>query len=97
MKPGDPTGLTVDRPGDVPGLIRLTATFPGDAAAAAMFLAVPDGRYLPLPVRGTAQGETITFDVAFTNADDLKALKGASVAVVMAGEKGQSEDRIVID
>lgn len=97
LKPGDPTGLTVERPGDVPGLIRLTATFPGDAAAAAMFLAVPDGRYLPLPVRGTAEGETITFDVAFTNADDLKALKGASVAVVMAGEKGQSEDRIVID
>jgi DsbC/DsbD-like thiol-disulfide interchange protein len=97
LQPGDPAGLRAERPGDMPGLIRLSATFPGDAAAAAMFLAVPDGRYLPLPVRGTAAGETVTFDVAFANPDDLKALKGATVMVVMAGEKGQSEDRFVID
>jgi DsbC/DsbD-like thiol-disulfide interchange protein len=97
LKPGDPMGLKVERPGDVPGTIRLKARFPGDAGAAAMFLAVPDGRYLPLPVRGAAEGETIGFDVAFSNPDDLKALKGATVTVVMAGEKGQSEDRFVID
>ena len=64
------------------------ARFPGDAAVAAMFLAVPDGRYLPLPVRGVAEGETIAFDVAFQNPEDLKALKGVTVTVVMAGERG---------
>ncbi|OYW57189.1 MAG: hypothetical protein B7Y80_12820 [Hyphomicrobium sp. 32-62-53] len=97
LKPGDPMGLKVERPGDAPGTIRLMARFPGDAGVAAMFLAVPDGRYLPLPVRGAPEGETIAFDVAFSNPDDLKALKGATVTVVMAGEKGQSEDRFVID
>ncbi len=97
LKPGDPAGLKVERPGSAPGTIRLTGRFPGDPAAASMFLAVPDGRYLPLPVRGAAEGETITFDVAFSNAEDLVALKGATVTVVMAGEKGQSEDRFVID
>jgi DsbC/DsbD-like thiol-disulfide interchange protein len=97
VKPGDPTGFKMERLGSAPGTLRLSARFPGDAASAAMFLAVPDGRYLPLPVRGAAEGETIAFDVAFSNADDLKALKGATVTVVMAGEKGQSEDRFVID
>jgi DsbC/DsbD-like thiol-disulfide interchange protein len=97
VKPGDPTGFKMERLGSAPGTLRLSAHFPGDAASAAMFLAVPDGRYLPLPVRGAVEGETIAFDVAFSNADDLKALKGATVTVVMAGEKGQSEDRFVID
>lgn len=97
VKPGDPSGLTVERPDDQPGLIRLKAKYPGDPAAAAMFLAVPDGRYLPLPVRQGADGATVAFDVAFANPEDLKALKGATVSVVMAGETGQSEDRFVID
>ena len=97
LKPGDPVGLKVERTADAPGLIRLMARFPGNAAVAAMFLAVPDGRYLPLPVRGAAEGETIALDVAFQNPEDLKALKGATVTVVMVGEKGQSEDRFVID
>jgi len=97
LKPGDPTGLTVERPSEAPGLMRLTARFPGDAAGAAMYLAVADGRYLPLPVRGAAGDETITFDVTFSNVDDLNALRGATVTVVMAGEKGQSEDSFVVD
>lgn len=97
VKPGDPTGLKVERPAATPGTLRLSARFPGDPAGAAMFLAVPDGRYLPLPVRAGADGESLAFDVVFSNAEDLAALKGAAVTVVMAGEKGQSEDRFVID
>ncbi len=71
-KPDDPSDLKVERPADKPGLIRLSAVFPGDPASAAMFVSVPDGRYLPLPVRREtgsgyasfeAKGQRVTFDV----------------------------------
>ena len=94
---GDPFGLTAVVSADAPNVIRLSATFAGAAEAARVFLAVPDGRYLPLAVKHDQQGETVTFDVTFSDARDLAALKGASVTAVLAGEKGQSEDRFVID
>lgn len=97
LKPGDPSGLKVERPAERPGLIRISATFPGDSEAAAMYLAVADGRYLPLPVRREAAGQTVVFEITFENPNDLAALKGAAVSVVMAGQNGQSEDVFVID
>lgn len=105
-RPDDPSDLKVMRPADKPGLIQLSAAFPGDPAAARIFLSVPDGRYLPLPVRREggsgpagldAKGERVTFEVDLTSPDDLAALKGARVNVVLAGEKGQSEESFVID
>jgi hypothetical protein len=104
--PDDPSGLKVERPADRPGLIRLSAEFPGDPAAAAIFLSVPDGRYLPLPLRkdtggapvpSQTTGDRVTFDVDVTSPDDLAALKGATVTVTLVGEKGQSEESFVID
>jgi hypothetical protein len=63
-----------------------------------MFLAIDNGRFLPMPVRQPATaGERVSFDVVFSDPADLSALKGSTVTVVMAGEKGQSEDRFVID
>ncbi len=97
LRPGDPSGLKVEQVDGAGGVLRLSARFPGDPGAARVFLAVADGRYLPLPVAGAVDGETVTFDVTFSNPENLKALKGATVTAVMAGEKGQSEDRFVID
>ncbi|MCU0954894.1 MAG: hypothetical protein MUC37_09855 [Hyphomicrobium sp.] len=97
LKPGDPTGLRVERPAGTSGVIRLSADFPGDASVAAMFLAVDSGRFLPMPVRQGTTGERVAFDLVFSNPDDLAVLKGAAVSVVMAGEKGHSEDRFIID
>lgn len=97
LKPGDPTGLRVERPAGTPGVIRLSAEFPGDASAASIFLAIDSGRYLPMPVRQGVTGERVAFDLVFSDPGDLAALKGSSVTVVMAGEKGHSEDRFVID
>jgi hypothetical protein len=51
-----------------------------------------------MPVRQPATaGERVSFDVVFADPEDLTALKGSTVTVVMAGETGQSEDRFVID
>ncbi len=97
LNPGDPRELKVERPAGSQGVIRLSADFPGEASAATMFLAIDNGRFLPMPVRQAAAGERVAFDVVFADPDDLSALKGSTVTVVMAGEKGQSEDRFVID
>jgi DsbC/DsbD-like thiol-disulfide interchange protein len=98
LKPGDPVGLKVERPAGSQWVIRLSAEFPGDASAASMFLAIDNGRFLPTPVRqAPTRGQRAVFDVVFADPEDLSALKGSTVTVVMAGEKGQSEDRFVID
>lgn len=106
-KPDDPSDLKVERPADKPGLIRLSAVFPGDPESAAMFVSVPDGRYLPLPARRATgsggasfeqKGQRVAFDLDLTaSPGDLAALKGATVSVTLAGEKGQSDDSFVID
>lgn len=106
-RPDDPSGLKVERPSDKPGVIRLSAAFPGDPTSAAMFISVADGRYLPLPARreiesGSAsfnpKGQRVSFDVDMSSSpDELAALKGAVVRVTLAGEKGQSEDSFIID
>jgi DsbC/DsbD-like thiol-disulfide interchange protein len=98
LNEGDPRALKAERPAGSQGVIRLSAAFPGDASAASMFLAIDNGRFLPMPVRQPATaGERVSFDVVFSDPADLSALKGSTVTVVMAGEKGQSEDRFVID
>lgn len=97
LKPGDPTGLRMERPSGKSGVIRLSADFPGDASVAAMFLSIDSGRFLPMPVRQGVMGERVAFDLVFSDPGDLAALKGAAVSVVMAGEKGHSEDRFIID
>ncbi len=97
VRPGDPAGLKVERPAGSTGVIRLSANFPGEASAARIFVAIDSGRFLPTPVRQGVMGERVAFDLVFSDPGDLAALKGATVSVVMAGEKGQSEDRFVID
>jgi DsbC/DsbD-like thiol-disulfide interchange protein len=97
LKPGDPSAFKTERQAGEPQSIRLAATFPGDASMASILLAVPDGRYLPFPVKRGATGEMVAFDATFANPDDLKALKGATVTAVLIGEKGQSEYSFVID
>jgi DsbC/DsbD-like thiol-disulfide interchange protein len=97
LRPGDPTGLRVERPAGKPGVIRLSADFPGDGSAAAIFLAIDSGRFLPMPVRQGVVGERVAFDLVFTDPGDLAALKGSAVSVVMAGDQGHSEDRFIID
>lgn len=97
LKPGDPTGLRVERPAGTDGVIRLSAEFPGDASAASIFLAIDSGRFLPMPVRQGVASERVAFDLVFSDPDDLAALKGAAISVVLAGEKGHSEDRFIID
>jgi DsbC/DsbD-like thiol-disulfide interchange protein len=106
-RPVDPSDFQVERPADKPGIVRMSALFPGDPASAAMFVSVPDGRYLPLPARQetgsgnatfSAKGGRVTFEMDFMSSPaDLEALKGATVSVTMAGEKGQSDDSFVID
>jgi DsbC/DsbD-like thiol-disulfide interchange protein len=106
-KPVDPADFKVERPAAKPGLVRLSAMFPGDPASAAMFVSVSDGRYLPLPARQetgsgdasfSAKGGRVTFEMDFTSSpSDFAALKGATVSVTLVGEKGHSDDSFVID
>lgn len=103
----DPSDLKVERTADKPGIVRMSALFPGNPASAAIFVSVPDGRYLPLPARQetgngnasfSADGGRVTFEMDFTSSpSDFEALKGATVNVTLVGEKGHSDDSFVID
>lgn len=101
VKSGDPTGFKIEPPGSDPSqggskTLKLSATFPGDPADAAVYLAVADGRYIAMPQRAGVEGETVTFAVTMAD-EELAALKGEQVSVTMKGSKGQSEDTFVID
>ena len=101
VRSGDPTGFKFEPPGNDQSqsgskTLKLSATFPGDPADAAVYLAVADGRYIAMPKRAAVEGETVTFAVTMSD-EELAALKGERVSVTMKGSKGQSEDTFVID
>lgn len=101
VKSGDPTGFKIESPGNAPSqggskTLKISATFPGDPADAAVYLAVADGRYIAMPKRTGVEGETVSFAVTMSD-EELAALKGEQVSVTMKGSKGQSEDTFVVD
>ena len=95
LRPGDPSAFRMEKA--APATLLLSARFPGSPDFAAMFLDVPDGRYLPLPVRRGVQGDTVTFEVDLGKAEELAVLKGTKVRVTMKGDKGHSESVFTID
>lgn len=98
LRPGDPTGLTVVRKLSGPdAAVMLTARFPGGADEAQVFVDVADGRFIPLPVRHGADDEVVTFRIDLSNAQDLQAVKGATVRATLKGSQGQSETTFTID
>ncbi len=68
----------------------LDVTDPGGDVGDA-FADVPDGTYLPLPKMVSASSGRLIYEVDLTDGVDLKALKGKSITVTLAGSKGQSE------
>jgi DsbC/DsbD-like thiol-disulfide interchange protein len=95
LRPGDPSAFKVETA--APARLLLSARFPGSPEAAAMFLDVADGRFLPLPVRRGAEADTVAFEVDLGKAEELAALKGTAVRVTMKGDKGHSETAFTID
>jgi DsbC/DsbD-like thiol-disulfide interchange protein len=95
LRPGDPSAFKMEKAS--PSKLSLSARFPGSPEAAAMFLDVADGRYLPLPARRGVEADTVAFEVDLGKAEELVALKGTKVRVTMKGDKGQSETAFTID
>ncbi len=65
--------------------------FPGGGEVAELFLAPPDGVYLPPAQRTSDSGEEVTFEVDLSSDVDLDALRGAVVSATLVSDKGQSE------
>ena len=69
----------------------LVVHFPGGAKGANLFLAPPDGVYLPLPKKTSENGDSVTFEVDLSSDVDLDALRGATVSATLVSDRGQSE------
>lgn len=103
-QPGDPElkAVTIDVKGDKPHIL-IDAAFPGDAAAADLFLEAPDGIWIPpakplaaVPARpGAAASGTPAglrrFHVDLTDGADVADLKGRSIRVTLVGSQGTTD------
>ncbi len=76
--------------GEKPRLV-FVGRFPGGAEGAELFLAPPDGVYLPPARRTSDSGEEATFEVDLSSDVDLDALRGAVVSATLVSDNGQSE------
>ena len=71
--------------------------YPASAASGDLFVEAPDSSYLPLPVRTSAQGDTVRFEVDLSEVDNAAALRGKSVLLTMVSDAGQSETRWTVE
>lgn len=99
LRPDDPklTRVTRELAGDKPHLV-LEAEFPGGAEHADVFIEAPDGLYVPLPTKISADRYgRATFEVDLSDGIDLDDLKGKQLTATLVSGIGQSEATFSID
>ncbi|MDX2308941.1 MAG: protein-disulfide reductase DsbD family protein [Hyphomicrobium sp.] len=99
VKAGDPQDAQTRVTGEAGApALEITARFPGDAKAAAVFLDAPGGLYLPLPKASGTDGDGRLRFVADLSRDvDLPAIKAQPITVTLKGETGHSTYSFKID
>ncbi|MDO9382517.1 MAG: protein-disulfide reductase DsbD family protein [Hyphomicrobiaceae bacterium] len=98
-KPGDPTVVRAQVESyEEPAQISFSATFPGGAKDADLFVEAPEGLYVPMPKRRAGgDGETVTFDAAISSPAELKQLLGKPLKITLVGSAGQSEAVVTVE
>lgn len=93
---GLPVVVHAEAVADEPGTIAITADFPGGAADGDIFIEAPDGLYVPMPKRGDANGDKVTFKSTFSLPQELKQILGKPLKVTLAGKDVASEAVVTI-
>jgi DsbC/DsbD-like thiol-disulfide interchange protein len=84
-------GVLADLKGARPRL-DVSASFPGGTEGADLFIEAPDGLYVPLPKKASAQGrERVKFEVDLGSSALADELKGKTLRFTLVGNRGAAE------
>ncbi len=98
LRPDDPSDIRIEgRPEPGASKVLISARFPGGADYARIFLDAPDGRFVPIPVTKGTDGDRVTFEADFGDAQSVDAVRGLALHATLAGSLGHSIQTFVID